>query len=70
VGRPEEAERPAPRSARTRVDFARWAWKDRRSSGSMEFVVEDEEAIVRSLEVVIVLVVVKKIDRFRKQRGL
>ena len=28
VGRPDEADRPAPRRARTRLDFRKYSWKD------------------------------------------
>jgi len=53
VGRPEEAERPAPRRARMRVEDWRCWWKESRSAWGIEGggAVEVEEAIVRVCEV-------------------
>lgn len=36
MGRPEEADKPAPRRARTFVDFERWAWNDSISALGIE----------------------------------
>lgn len=54
VGRPEEAERPAPRRARTRVDCLRWAWKESTAALSSALS-EDEEDMMRDLDDLMVL---------------
>ena len=57
VGRPDEAERPAPRRARMRVDDCRCLWKESRSAWGIEVggAEEVEEAIVRWYVVLIVV---------------
>lgn len=48
VGSPELADRPAPRRARIRVDWFRWAWKLSRSSLGTTLRPGADEAIARA----------------------
>ena len=47
VGRPEEADSPAPKRARIRVDLARWCWKLSRSFGGTALGLAAVVAILR-----------------------
>lgn len=58
VGSPEEADSPAPRSARIRVDLFRCCWKLSRSLGGTTLGLAAEEAILRMIVGSVTVVVV------------